>query len=84
MAYLLGIDVGTTSVKAGVFDTQGNSCGIVRRDYQLKTPAIDYVELDAETYWEGVCSVVRQVLVENGISGKEIAGIGVSSQENKL
>ncbi len=80
MVLLLGIDVGTTSVKAGVFDAQGGCRGMVRRDYTLQTSSIDQVEMDAETYWEAVCGVVRQVLAKNGISGQDIAGIGVSSQ----
>jgi len=80
MPLLLGIDIGTTSVKAGLFDAKGKSYGVVLRDYQLQTPAVDYVELDATTYWAATLEVVSSLLDNSGISLNEIVGIGVSSQ----
>jgi len=80
MPLLLGIDIGTTSVKAGVFDVEGQCLGISRQNYTLQTTVVDHVELDAETYWDATCAVVQQVLMSNDIAGKEIGGIGVSSQ----
>jgi xylulokinase len=80
MAYLLGLDIGTTSVKAGIFDVEGRCLGFGRHDYALQTPAVDYVELDAEIYWNATCTVVRQALTCNNVAGQEIVGIGVSSQ----
>jgi xylulokinase len=80
MPYLLGLDIGTTSVKAGIFDVEGHCLGFGRHDYALQTPAVDFVELDAETYWTATCTVVRQALACNDAVGQEIVGIGVSSQ----
>lgn len=80
MTLLLGIDIGTTSVKAGVFDAEGRCLGIVRRDYVLQTPEVDYVELDAENYWQATCMVVREVLQQGSINPYQVVGIGVSSQ----
>ncbi len=80
MPFFLGLDIGTTSVKAGVFDTEGECLGIAREDYALQTPVIDHVELDAETYWAATCTAVQRALGSGPISGREIEGIGVSSQ----
>ena len=80
MPLLLGLDIGTTSVKAGIFDTEGKCLGFARENYALETPVIDHVELNAETYWVATCAAVRQALGAGHISGREIEGIGVSSQ----
>ena len=80
MTLLLGIDIGTTSVKAGVFDAEGKCLDIVRQDYALQTPEVDYVELDAEIYWQATCKVVSDVLQHGAIDPYQVVGIGVSSQ----
>lgn len=51
MANLLGIDVGTTSLKMVLFDSEGNLLKSVSREYTLDTHG-DRAELDAEKYWE--------------------------------
>ena len=57
--YLLGADIGTTSLKAAVFDTDGNLIKSVTKDYTLivsgdtvEFPAEDYVRLFKEAYDE--------------------------------
>jgi len=80
MSILLGIDVGTTSVKACLFDLRGNCLGRSSSDYSLLTPAIDYVEIDAEVYWRSVCIAVQKSLQEAGLLGNDVKAIAVSSQ----
>ena len=50
MANLLGVDVGTTSMKMVLFDDGGNILKSVSKEYTLDTKG-DRVELDAEKYW---------------------------------
>lgn len=50
MKYLLGADIGTTSLKAAVFDQQGNMLAKVSKDYTLLVQG-DRVEFEAEEYW---------------------------------
>jgi sugar (pentulose or hexulose) kinase len=84
MTLLLSIDVGTTSVKAGVYNAEGKCLGLSRQDYQLSTPAVDQVEMDAEAYWAAASAAVSEAIKADGISPQEIAGIGVSSQGETL
>ncbi len=51
MKYLLGIDVGTTSLKAAVFDENAVCKKTVTKDYTLSVSG-DTVEFDADKYWE--------------------------------
>lgn len=76
----LGIDAGTTSLKAGLFDERGNARAIVNEEYALVTPAADQAELDPEEYWRACVNGVRRVLARANASRDEIVGIGVSSQ----
>lgn len=48
--YYLGLDIGTTGIKAVVFDDSGTPCGSGLSEYTLETPEPDIVELDAEQY----------------------------------
>lgn len=59
MKYLLGADIGTTSLKASVFDEEGRLIKSVTKDYTLivsgdevEFPAEDYVNLFTEAYEE--------------------------------
>ncbi len=51
MANLLGVDVGTTSMKMVLFDDGGNILKSVSKEYTLDTKG-DRVELDADKYWQ--------------------------------
>lgn len=51
MKKFLGMDIGTTSLKAAVFDEEGNRLALVCEDYTLDTdPATGFIEFDAERY----------------------------------
>lgn len=80
MPLYLGIDVGTTSVKAGVFDHRGRNLALARQDFTLETPAVDHVQLEAEIYWQASTEVVRRCLASPDVSSDQISAIAVSSQ----
>jgi sugar (pentulose or hexulose) kinase len=82
---LLGLDIGTTSVKAGVFEASGRQLAAVGREYALHHPAPDRAELDAETYWSAAIEAVRGALAAAHVDGgtapaSRVAAIAVSSQ----
>lgn len=76
----LGIDAGTTSLKAGLFDERGNTRAIVNEEYSLVTSTADQAELDPEDYWRACVNGVRRVLANANVQREEIIGLGVSSQ----
>ncbi|OJX38161.1 MAG: hypothetical protein BGO78_09030 [Chloroflexi bacterium 44-23] len=80
MKYLLSLDIGTTSVKAGLFDSEGRCLSIAAQEYLLLTPAAERAELDPETYWLASVSTLRQVISKSGIESNGIVAITVSSQ----
>jgi xylulokinase len=84
MALLLGIDAGTTSVKAGLFEAGGRCLAISRQEYQLSTPQANRAQLDAATYWKACVSAVRSVMAEASVNPSDVAAISVSSQGETL
>ncbi len=68
---LLGIDVGTTSLKAAVFDAEGNMLSSATIDYTLFTEG-DRVEFAAEQYWEITQEAIRKVSAEHSIDALAI------------
>jgi xylulokinase len=84
MTTLLGIDVGTTSLKAVLFDLNGQSLGMALREYQLITPTPDTAELAAETYWDACCQAVREAVAASKIEPADIAALSIASQGETL
>ena len=80
MELLLGIDAGTTSIKAGIFDPGGRCLGIGRQEYQLETPAADRAQLDPEVYWQACQKTVREALTLSGVQPGQVLALAVSSQ----
>ena len=80
MTLLLGIDAGTTSIKAGLFSPDGRCLAVGRQEYQLETPETDWAELDPEVYWSACVAAVHQALDLSGIEPRQVRALAVSSQ----
>lgn len=79
-AFILGVDVGTSSTKAVVFDEEGNAHWEAKASYPVQRPHTGWVEQKAEWWWEAFCKAVGEVLSQVRIVGKKIAAIGVTHQ----
>jgi xylulokinase len=79
---LLGIDLGTTSVKALFVTATGEPVGLGRSNHATRT-APGIAEQDPGDWWTGVVAAVRQALAEARASGHDrlgIAGVAVAGQ----
>ena len=75
-AVFLGIDVGTGSARAGVFDAAGGMLAAARRDIAIWHEAGDVVEQSSADIWSAVCAATREAVALAGIDPAEVAGIG--------
>ncbi|RLF22342.1 MAG: xylulokinase [Thermoprotei archaeon] len=78
MELLMGIDVGTTTIKCMIFDVDGKILASASTEYPTYYPKPEWAEQNAEDWWEGVVKVVRECL--RRVEPKDIVGISVSSQ----
>ena len=80
MAYLIGIDVGTTGAKTLMIDEEGLVIGRAVEEYPMYTPRPQWAEQDPEDWWQATIRSMRRVLKESGIDRSEISGIGLTGQ----
>lgn len=80
MAYLLGIDIGTSGTKTVLFDEGGNTVASALGEYPLYQPNIGWAEQDPEDWWKATYTTINNVLLKSGIKAGEIKGIGLSGQ----
>jgi xylulokinase len=73
MAQILGIDIGTTSTKAILFDSDKGVVAEAERDTGLISRHAGWAEEDAGLWWANVCELVRELVV-----GRTIAAVGVT------
>lgn len=78
--YLLGIDIGTSSCKTALFQTDGTLAASGSSDYPVSYPRKGWAEQDPRDWWQGICRAVREMIRESGIDPAEVAGIGVDGQ----
>jgi xylulokinase len=76
---LVGVDVGTTGVKAIAISPDGDVLAVASRGYALSTPRPGWAEQDPEHWWVAAESALTEVS-----SGVEVAGIGLSGQMHGL
>jgi xylulokinase len=78
MKALLGIDLGTSSVKVVVSSMMGAVEGVGNAEYPILTPQPGYAEQDATDWWNATVTAVRQALHQ--APEAEILAIGFSGQ----
>ena len=74
--YLIGVDVGTASARAGVFDLTGRMVGVAKAEISLFRAAGLIVEQSSTQIWAAVCDSVHAAMRSAAIDPAQIAGIG--------
>lgn len=80
MAYLIGIDVGTSGTKTVLFDERGKALASHTVEYPLHTPNPGWTEQDPEDWWNAAVQSIQAVLKQSGVPAGEVKGIGLSGQ----
>jgi D-ribulokinase len=74
--YIIGVDVGTGSARAGLFDLKGRSLASAKRDISVFREAGSIVEQSSSEIWAAVCASVREAVATAAIDPGKVAGIG--------
>lgn len=80
MALLLGIDLGTSSVKTLVIDDRGVVRASSSATYPLSRPRPQWSEQDPGDWWSASRSAIRDALTAAGRPAGEVAAVGLSGQ----
>ena len=77
--WILSVDIGTSGVKAIIFDRAGRMVSSARRSYPMLTPAPDWAEQDPDVVLAAVLDVMGEAY-RNRPGGRPVAAVSFSSQ----
>jgi len=80
MNYLLGLDIGTSGVKALLISLEGKIISSKTVSYPLTTPQSGWAEQSPSDWWEATVKVIRETVSNNSIDSSQIKGISLSGQ----
>jgi glycerol kinase len=78
--YVMALDEGTSSARAILFDRAGTIVSQAQREFRQIFPRPGWVEHDADEIWATQLSVAREAIAQAGVSGAQIAAIGITNQ----
>ncbi|ANQ50016.2 glycerol kinase GlpK [Flammeovirga sp. MY04] len=78
--YILSLDQGTTSSRAIIFDKKGDIISVAQKEFKQIFPKSGWVEHNPNEIWATQVSVAAEAIAEGGLTGLNIAGIGITNQ----
>lgn len=78
--YIIALDQGTTSSRCILFDRKGAICSVAQKEFRQSYPKPGWVEHDPVDIWSSQFSVMTEAMSKLGVSGEDIAGIGITNQ----
>src|SRR6201995_1774870 len=80
MQYILSLDAGTTSVRAIVFDQEGQTRAVGQKEIRQIFPKPGWVEQDPQEIWFSQITVGVEALARARIRPSDIAAVGITNQ----
>jgi FGGY-family pentulose kinase len=75
--FFLGIDVGTQSVRAALFDPRGNCSAFATGAVDTVHPHPSWAQQDAAQWWQAACQATREALARANTTADHVAAIGL-------
>ena len=86
--YLLGFDVGSSSVKASLVNADNGKCVasafMPEKEAPIMAAKAGWAEQEPESWWQYAKQSLQKIMAESGVKGDEIAAIGISYQMHGL
>ena len=86
--YLLGFDVGSSSVKASIVNADSGKCVATAFYPEKEAPILavkaGWAEQDPQMWWENAKLSLKKIMADAGATAEEIKAIGISYQMNGL
>jgi len=86
--YLLGYDIGSSSIKASLINATTGECVssefFPKNEMQIKSVKLGWAEQDPETWWKNLKLATQAVVIDSRVRPEEIKAIGISYQMHGL
>lgn len=83
-AIFLGIDAGTTKIKASLFNSNLDEIGTMSEELKIYSPSEGASEIDMQELWNNLCNITNKLRLAYGDVWNNIAGAGISGQGDGL
>ena len=77
--YLLGIDIGTTKIKVGIFSVKGQLRSFTSIPNMIIHSKLDYCEVSLTIQWNKLLQCLSTALQKAGVSPEQIKCLGIST-----
>lgn len=84
MAYVIGVDCGTSGTKTVLFDERGSVIASKTVEYPMYQPQNGYAEQDPADWGNAMIQTIQAVMAMSGIQKEDVKGIGISGQMHGL
>ena len=84
MAYVIGVDCGTSGTKTVLFDEKGTVISSVTIEYPMYQPKNGYAEQDPADWANAMINTIKAVMTKSGVNKEDVAGVGISGQMHGL
>ncbi|WP_175836680.1 FGGY-family carbohydrate kinase [Burkholderia anthina] len=74
--FVVGVDVGTGSARAGIFDLDGRMLATAKHDITLFRASGAIVEQSSSEIWAAVCHAVKDAISQADVAPEQVVGIG--------
>jgi L-xylulokinase len=81
---LMGVDCGSTAIKAAIFDEKGLALAVASRRVIPLCPAPGHVEQDMIQFWLSAAAAMREAVARCNVSPKQIGCVGVTAHGDGL
>ena len=84
MAYIIGIDIGTSGTKTVLFDETGKVIASNTIEYPMYQPQNGYAEQNPADWANAAINTIKAVMQISGVNKEDVKGIGLSGQMHGL
>ena len=77
--YLIGVDGGTESLRAGIFDLRGTPLAYASTAYPTRFPHPAWAQQESRDWWKALGSSVRGAAQKSSIQQKEILAMEIDT-----
>lgn len=80
--YVLGIDNGSTSIKAAIYDERGKEIAVADSVCEIVSPKPGFYERDMGGIWKANCDAISQAVTKSGVASADIKAVSITGHGN--
>ena len=84
MSCLMGIDLGTSSLKTLIMEKDGKTLALSKCKYEIQSPSPGFMEQNPRIWWKTCVQTIQECLHESRINSEDVVSLSFSGQMHGL